>query len=155
LVLVTDIIKVLVQFLQYIVIIGSVSVPWPLFDVRQWLQAIGHVVTMGSGKALSLDCWLHHYIGQTMLPLAVQRQLVLFLAPVCMLLVVVLLQWLSGVVLRWLVLLFRQPRESAGRESAGSIPPRRGQSHWVLLRKLPVTVMVLVYYAFPTLCALP
>jgi hypothetical protein len=149
-VLVTDIIKVLVQFLQYIVIIGSVSVPWPLFDVQQWLQAIGHVVTMGSGQALSLDCWLYHYAGQTMLPLAIQRQLVLFLAPVCMLLVVVLLQWLSWVVVCKLVPLFRQPREGAG-----SIPPRRSQSQgagsWVLLRKLPVTVMVLVYYAFPTL----
>ena len=32
----TDLIKVLVQFLQYTVIIGSVAVPWPLFDMQHW-----------------------------------------------------------------------------------------------------------------------
>jgi hypothetical protein len=78
-VLITDIIKVLVLFLQYIVIIGSVSVPWPLSDVQQWLQALGIVVTMGSGQALSLDCWLYHYVGESVLPIAIQRTLVYFL----------------------------------------------------------------------------
>jgi hypothetical protein len=90
----TDLIKVLVQFLQYTVIIGSVAVPWPLFDaVQRWFQAVNVVFAVGSSQALSLDCWLHHYIPQSKLPLAMQRQLVYFLAPVLMLLAVVALQW--------------------------------------------------------------
>jgi hypothetical protein len=145
-VLIPYIIKVLVLFLQYLVIIGSVSVPWPLSDVQQWLQAIGIVVTMGSGQALSLDCRLSYYVGSTVLPNAIQRQLVLFLAPVCTLIAVMLLDCLAWALKRWVLPLFRQPRESAG-----DIPPRRGQSACLLLRKLPVTVMVLLYYAFPTL----
>jgi hypothetical protein len=145
-VLTTDIIKVLVLFLQCLMIVGSVSVPWPLSDVQQWLQAIGIVVTMGSGQALSLDCWLHYYIGESMLPIAIQRQLVLFLAPVFTFLAVCLLMFIAWAVRCWLVPLFRQPRQGAG-----GMQPKQGQSPWVLLRKLPVTVLVLIYYAFPTL----
>lgn len=147
-VLTTDIIQVLVLFLQYIVIIGSVSLPWPLSDVQQWLQAIGIVVTMGSGQALSLDCWLHHYVGlRSALPIAIQRQLVYFLAPICTPVIVVALQCFTWALKCWLVPLFRQPKEAWG----GTWPSHCVQSPWLLLRKLPVTVLVLVYYAFPTL----
>jgi hypothetical protein len=137
-VLVTDIIKVLVLFLQYIVIIGSVSVPWPLSDVQQWLQAIGIVVTMGSGQGLSLDCWLYHYSGHSAIPIAIQRQLVHFLAPVCTFVAVLLLVLFAWALQHWVLPLFRQPSGAARAQ-------RRRQSLWLLqLRKLPVTVLVLV-----------
>jgi hypothetical protein len=137
---VTDYIKVLVQFLQYIVIIGSVSVPWPFFDVQMWLQAIGVVVTMGSGQALSLDCWLYRY-GRKSIPMAIQRLLVYFLAPVFTLVLVLALQWLAWAVQFWLVPLWK-PRGVAGI-AQGPLQ--------LLLRKLPVTLLVLVYYAYPLL----
>jgi hypothetical protein len=142
-VLITDYIKVLVLFLQYIVIIGSVSVPWPLFDVQQWLQAIGIVVTIGSGQALSLDCWLYHYFRHVPLPIAIQRQLVYFLAPVAALMAVLALQclfWALQRLVRTCIQRCRQPKEMEGVHSP-----------WLLLRKLPVTVLVLVFYAYPTL----
>jgi hypothetical protein len=90
-VLATDYIKVLVMFLQYTVIIGSVSVAWPLFDVQRWFQAVNIVFAVGSGQALSLDCWLNHYIPQGKVALAMQRQLVYFLAAVVVLVAVVVL----------------------------------------------------------------
>ena len=137
---ITDYIKVLVLFLQYIVIIGGVSVPWPLFDVQIWLQAIGIMVTMGSGQAMSLDCWLHSYNPHSKLPIALQRQLVYFLAPVFTFLAVLALQCLVWAVRCWVVPLIWKPKE-------GPSVPRP----FLLRRKLPVTVLVLVFYAYPTL----
>ena len=140
-VLATDLIKVLVLFLQYTVIIGSVPVPWPLFDaVQRWFQAVGIVFAVGSGQALSLDCWLYHYIPQGKLPLAVQRQLVYLLAPLFVWLAVMALQWLAWAVGRWVVPLVRRPKELTPQQPAV-----------LVLRKLPVTLLVLAFYAYPTL----
>jgi hypothetical protein len=139
-VLATDYIKVLVMFLQYTVIIGSVSVAWQLFDLQRWFQAVNIVFAVGSGQALSLDCWLYHYIPQGKLPLAMQRQLVYFLAAVVVLLAVVVLHWLSWAVWRWVVPLVWPPREGATQQPAS-----------LVCRKLPVTLLVTAYYALPTL----
>jgi hypothetical protein len=138
--LATDWIKVLVQFLQYTVIIGSVSVSWPLFDVQRWFQAVNNVYAVGTGQALSLDCWLYHYIHQGKLPLAMQRQLVYFIATLVVLSAVMLVQWLVWAVWRWVVPLVWNPKEGA-----------RAQPAMLVLRKVPVTLLVLAYYAFPTL----
>jgi hypothetical protein len=139
-VLMTDLIKVLVQFMQYIGIIGSVSVPWPLFDVQQWLQALGILVTIGAGQALSLDCWLYYYYPHGVLPIAIMRVLVYILAPVVTFLLVLALEWLVWAVGRWFLPLICQPKE-------GDNVPRTS----LLVRKLPVTAMVLGYYSYPTL----
>ncbi len=57
-VLATDLIKVLVQFLQYTVIIGSVSVSWPLLDVTRWFQAVNIVLQWAQVKRclLTVGC---------------------------------------------------------------------------------------------------
>jgi hypothetical protein len=137
----TDLIKVLVQFLQYTVIIGSVAVPWPLFDaVQRWFQAVNIVFAVGSGQALSLDCWLDHYVPQGKLPLAMQRQLVYFFAPVLVLVAVVALQWLIWALGRWVAPLVWRPKEGAAQRPA-----------MLVVRKLPVTLLVLTFYAYPTL----
>ena len=136
----TDYIKVLVSFLQYTVVIGSVSVAWPLFDVQRWFQAVNIVYAVGSGQALSLDCWLYHYIPSTKLPLAMQRQLVSFVAAVVVLLAVLLLQWLTWALVQWVVPIVWRRKQGATQ-------------HPDLLvgRKLPVTLLVVAFYAFPTL----
>jgi hypothetical protein len=139
-VLATDYIKVLVLFLQYTVLIGGVSVAWPLFDVQRWFQAVNIVFAVGSGQALSLDCWLVHYIHQGKLPLAMQRQLVYFLAPVVVLLAVVALLWLAWALGRWVVPLVWRPKEGATQHPAS-----------LVTRKLPVTLLVVAFYAYPTL----
>ena len=142
-VLATDLIKVLVQYLQYTSIIGSVSVPWPLFDFQRWFQAINVVFAVASSQVLSLDCWLYHYIPQGTFPIAMQRQLVYFIAPVLVFLAVLALQWLVWALMRWLVPLVWGPKE-------GATP--RPASVW---RKLPVTMLVSAYYAYPTLIRAP
>jgi hypothetical protein len=139
-ILVSDRIKVLVQFLQYIGIVGGVSVPWPLFDVQQWLQALGIVATVGAGQALSLDCWMYFYFPHVALPIAILRILVYILAPVLTLVLVLVLEWLTWAVRRWLMPLVRKPKEGGDVLRA-----------LLLVRKLPVTVMVLGFYSYPTL----
>ena len=140
-VLATDMIKVLVLFLQYTVILGSVSVPWPLFSVQRWFEAVSIVFAVGSGQALSLDCWLYHYASHSSLSIAMQRQLVYFLAPVFVMLAVVALLWLWWAFGRWVVPLVWRPKENATVQPALSV-----------VRKLPVTLLVCMFYAFPTLC---
>jgi hypothetical protein len=137
-VLATDMIKVLVQFLQYIAIIGSVSVPWPLFSLKHWFQAVNIPFAGATGQTLSLDCWLVGFPSK--LPLAMQRQLVYFLAPMFVLLAVVALLWLFWALGRWVVPLVRRPKEGAIRQPAQSV-----------VRKLPVTLMVVAFYSYPTL----
>jgi len=129
----TDVIKPLVQFAQYVVILGSISAPWP--EVLQLLfRASSVVFGVASGEAFSLDCWLAAYFARSTVPLAMQRQLLYFLAPVAVLITVLLLQGLWWSVRRLLV--------------------RRGEDRPtvdLLLRKVPVTILVLVFYAYPTL----
>ena len=120
-VLATDYIKVLVLFLQYTVIIGSVSVAWLLFDVQRWFMAVNIVFAVGSGQALSLDCWLHHYLRSSKLPLAMQRQLVYFLSPVFVLLGVLTVQWLAWALVRWVVPLVWRPKEGATQQPASLV----------------------------------
>jgi hypothetical protein len=86
----SDLIKVLVQFLQYIVILGSISVPWPAF-LGFVFTAATVVFGVGSGQlALSLDCWLPHCLPGK-LPLALQRQLSYFVGALVVVLACVLL----------------------------------------------------------------
>jgi len=138
----TDLIKVLVQFVQYVVIIGSVAITIqrPLFSLEKWFQAAGVVFAVGSSQTLSLDCWLYNPLGPQKLPLAIQRHLVYFLAPVFVLLAVVALQWLAWAVRRWVVPLVWWPKKGDNPQPAV-----------VVLSKLPVTLLVLTYYAYPSL----
>jgi hypothetical protein len=111
-----------------------------LFDVQQWLQALGIVATVGAGQAMSLDCWLNHYFPRVVLPIAIMRILVYILAPVVTLVMVLALEWLTWAVRRWLLPMAWQPKQ-------GDVVRHTSQ----LVRKLPVTVMVLGYYSYPTL----
>jgi hypothetical protein len=137
-VLATDMIKVLVQFLQYTAIIGSVSVPWPLFNLKRWFQAVNIPFAGSTGESLSLDCWLVAIPSK--LPLAMQRQMVYFLAPVFVLLALVALLWLFWVLGRWVVPLVRRPKEGSTPQPAMSV-----------VRKMPITLMVVAFYSYPTL----
>jgi hypothetical protein len=91
-----------------------------------------------TGEILSLDCWLLAYPSK--LPLAMQRQLVYFLAPVFLLLAVVALLWLFWALGRWLVPLVWRQKEGATQQPAISV-----------VRKMPVALLVVIYYSYPTL----
>jgi hypothetical protein len=132
-------IKVLVLYVQYTAIIGSVSVPWPLFDLKRWFQAVNIPFAGATGQTLSLDCWLFWYPSK-LLELAMQRQLVFFLAPVFVLLAVVALLWLLWALGRWLLPLVWRRKEDASQQPAMSV-----------VRKMPVALLVVTFYSYPTL----
>jgi len=136
----TDLIKVLVQFAQYMVIVGTVAVPWPeRINLQRWFQAVSSVFGAGSGHALSLDCWLAHYALSKTLPLAIQRQLVYFLAPFVVFLGVVVLQLTWWAAWRCVVHLFLPEKAAASKDA------------FAVLRKLPLTALIVMYYAYPSL----
>lgn len=159
----SDIIKVLVQFLQFLVIIGSVSVPWP-----DWLRSLFRVSSVvfgaASGQALSLDCWMSHYkpFGLGLLPRAMQLQLFTILAPLLVFAAVCLLALL------WWGLR-RLPSAAAAHCGSCCNPPHAEASYGrcctprafctrvkpvtfrQLLRKLPVTALIVAFYAYPSL----
>lgn len=135
----SDLCKVLAQFLQYLVILGSMSVPWPRF--MTWVFSAATVVFGGgaSGQAmsLSLDCWLAHFVPNNKVPLAVQRQLALVVVSVAILLAVILL--MSAVhIFKKVVRVWRRRGTTCG---AGTL----------LWCKLRVAVLVVAFYAYPTL----
>jgi hypothetical protein len=154
-----DAIKVLVQFLQYLVIIGGVAVPWPGLLVGMFQAA--SVVFGASGQAVSLDCWLEHYFKSSVsLPLAIQRQLVPFIGAVAVWLVVLVVQLLWGIGAGMAKCCssgcFRhgsrgvtQPQQRRGRSvGAGSRFMQPLKRVWDML---PLTSLVCLFYAYPSL----
>jgi hypothetical protein len=136
----TDLIKVLVQFLQYLVILGSISVPWPAFLVGMFTAAT-MVFGVGSGQALSLDCWLPQYLPSR-LPLALQRQLSYFVGALVVAVACVVLMNLLHVCNQvWKACTHKLTR---GRRQQ----PTPRLHFWSRLR---VTLLVTAFYAYPTL----
>jgi hypothetical protein len=86
---------------------------------------------------MSLDCWLATYVPQQQLPLAVQRQLALFVVSVGILLAVILLMSCTHV--------YKRVRKAWRR---GGVFCLHGTGLW---RKLRVAVLVVAFYAYPTL----
>jgi hypothetical protein len=90
-----------------------------------------------------LDCWLYHYLPQGALPLAIKHTLVFFLAPVGVLIGVLVLQCICWVV--WNKMARPLWRKVAGKAAVATPAP------FLVWRMLPVTALVLAFYAYPTL----
>jgi len=140
----TGMIKVLVQFMQYVVIIGSVSVPWPhQINLQRWFQAASTVFGAASGQSLSLDCWLPQYTEAVRLAFAIQRSLMHFLSPVVVFVGVAVLQCLWWGVQRCVM---------RGGCCIRSAPRRLSRTQdFHVARMLPVTALVVMFFAYPTL----
>lgn len=139
---VSDVVKVLVQFLQYLVILASISVPWPSFLVSCF-SAASVVFGAASGQS-SLDCWVKQYFSDTRIPSAIVRELVLFISPLFVLAAVMLLL----VTAHWLKKLWYSATLRHGHL------PRLGvrKVHALqLISRLRVALIVVVFYAYPTL----
>ena len=79
--------KVVILFVQYLVVIGTLSVPWP-DSLSALFRAANFVFVASCGQVPSIDCLLGSTASSTAaaaVPLAVQRQLVYVLAPLAML----------------------------------------------------------------------
>lgn len=142
----SDAIKCLVFYLQYVVILGSISVPWPSY-LTYVFDSASVVFGAASSQILSLDCVLPHYVNASAPPLAVQRQLVNFLAPVAVFVVVILCLLVFRAACkcgRW-VGCCRQHRRRTLQPHSITHPQLRVSRHW------PIVAMVVVYFAYPTL----
>jgi hypothetical protein len=141
----SEMIKVLVLYLQYMVIVGSISAPFP-GALKAVFEAASVVFGAASGQVMSLDCVVTHYVRAATLPLAIQRQLVNFIAPVLVFCSAMLLLWaLSGfgLLLRRLRLRIRVRRGLVVLQSSG----RR----FNVFRHWPMVAIIVVFYAYPTL----
>lgn len=132
----SDFIKVLVQYLQWLVILGSIAAPWRNEQVLRTLFLASSVVFgAATGQALSIDCWLP-LLRLSRPPLAIQRQLVNFLAPVVLVI---------GVAVAFALLCAVSGLSRRRRARATTHGMQR------FLHMLPTILIVVVFYAYPTL----
>lgn len=140
----SDLIKVLVQFLQYLVILSSIVAPWPPV-LKALFAAFAVVFGAASGQVLSVDCWVAEYVPSANVPLSIQRQLASFIAPVALACCVVLLLLFANLV----AALCRRaglPRVCCRTQRGCATRSSRRVSD-----QIPVVVIVVVYYSYPTL----
>jgi hypothetical protein len=146
----SDIIKVLVNYAQFHSIIRCVTIPWPDFFSNLFRASEG-IFGVTSGAAMSMECWMAQYARapRDKLPGAIRMQLVMYMAPV--------LVFCAVVVLRLLWWAFMHGVSSVVRNtSSDCVTPRcvklfQPSTFRSLLRKIPVTVLVVLFYAYPTL----
>jgi len=131
---VSDTIKTLVLYANYVLIISSLRVEWPkslgvLYTATAWL------LSSASGQVLSLDCVLP--VGGA-LPRAIARQLVYLLMPllvVCCVLLVYVMVWAAPTAVARCCCVWRRPRAFSVHVAA----------------KVPTAVLVSLYLFFPSL----
>jgi len=136
--------KLVILFLQYLVIISSLSVPWPE-SLPYFFKFAKFIFGAFSGQIVSLDCLLSGVSQATPTPAAVQGQLFFLIAPLVLLAAVFLLSVVKHVVV-YLVAKCRRCRRSV----------RSVRNVWqdasvLLVAKLPVMCIVVLFFAYPCL----
>ena len=136
---VSDMIKIMVLFLQYLVVISSLSVPWP-GSLSILYKVVRFIFAATNGMVVSLDCLLVGGLAEGSIPIAVQRKLIYLLAPLAVLL---------GVVLLYTTLPLGKfgVSRALGRGSSLSL---QFKAHPVIAR-LPVMCIVVFFFAYPSL----
>lgn len=154
----SDLIKILVQYLQYHMIIGCVTVPWPaffgpLFRISETIFGVTSVSSM------ALPCWVPFYTRapRDKIPGPVRMQLVMFMAPLLVFLAAVVLRLLWWAVRTGFMALYggSSGASSAANASSCASPScvriMQPPTARLELRKLPVTALIVLFYAYPTL----
>lgn len=126
------------HFLQFLVILGSISAPWPAM-LRSLFTASSLVYGAGTGQALPPDCWLP-LLNLAYPPLAVQRALLNFITPV------VLFSCVAATVAALCAVLHCLARR---RKANGRLLANHARSP-SFVWQLPIVAVVVVFYAFPT-----
>ena len=93
----SDLLKVFIKHMQYLIILGSLQVPWPDALVTTFRGMAWMFSSADSSLLVPLDCLL----SDGGLPKAIKRQLVYVTAPIAFTLVTVLVLLLVRVVRRW------------------------------------------------------
>ena len=129
----SDVVKVAILFGQYLVILSSLSVPWPV-SMSGLFKAANFIFGAVSGQIASIDCMLRASTVAS-IPLAVLRQLLYLLAPFGL---------LAGVfvvfTLHWVAL---HAWQQAGKRLRKAPNP--------LLGRVPVMCVVVLLFCYPFL----
>ena len=136
----SDMLKLVILFLQYLVIISSLSVPWPE-SLPYFFKFAKFIFGAFSGQIVSLDCLLSGMSHGTLTPAAVQGQLFFLIAPLGLLAAVLLLSVVKHLVAKC---------KCCSRSS------RNVRNVWqdasvLLVGKLPVMCIVVLFFAYPSL----
>jgi hypothetical protein len=145
----SDMLKVTIQYLQYIVIASSLSVPWPA-SLYGFFKAARFVFAAINGHVVSLDCLLA-WAYQGGVPLAMQRQLVYLFAPLGIFIAVFCLHGAKEllVALAQSIHDLYKNTNSSG-DSSGLHLSRRGLWSALVIR-LPVMCVVVMFFSYPFL----
>jgi hypothetical protein len=138
-----DLIKVEVQYLQYVGLLSSIAIPWPSFLVPP-LVGVARATSTLTGVGLMMDCWLPHFVP-IQAPLALQRTLASFVGAGLVAVACAVLMNLLHVCNRVLTACVSRMR----RQDEASTQQRVPRLHfWSRLR---VTLLVTVFYEYPML----
>jgi hypothetical protein len=135
---VSDVLKVLILYVQYLVVLGSAKVAWPT-SLSAVFAAAALLFSSGTGQFISLDC-IFSPVSVSIVPMPIAKQLIYLVLPVAILLgvIVVHLVVLSAARLRRYVI------EGATSQCHGSIWSK-------LAARLPAIALVVLYSFFPSL----
>lgn len=125
----SSIIRVLVLFLQYQLIVASLTIPWPAV-LQAPLQALGVLGAPMSPETMAPDCILNRS-SNSEVPLAIQRVLFFLLVPLAMLCILLIIDVLAVVV--------------------RSRHTHRSRARITLASRLLVSSMVLVFLYLPSI----
>jgi hypothetical protein len=137
----SDMLKLVILFLQYLVIISSLAVPWPN-SLPVFFKFIKFIFGAFNGQIVSLDCLLMGLSGSWTTPVAVQAQLFVLIAPLALLAAVFLLSIAKQAVLCVVAKCRGCSRTARGFCQEASV---------LLAAKLPVMCIVVLFFAYPSL----
>jgi hypothetical protein len=129
---VSDILKVLVLFVQYLAILGSARVNWP-HTMNFVFVAVAYLLSSCTGQVISLDCMLPRHLS---MPAGIARGLVYLCLPV-----VVAIAVTAVFMLAWCG---RALYQTYHQRPCSKLVP------WVTVR-LPVILLVVFYFFYPSL----
>jgi hypothetical protein len=149
----SDLLKVLITFLQYLVIVGSLSVPWPtalsyLFNITKFVFA----AVNGQVGSVSLDCVLPQG-PQSSVPVSIQRQLIFLVAPIGIVIGVFLLFAAKAMFLKALRLACRivKRMRSTSASSGSHFQQQASSTISPLLMKVPLMCVLTSFFSYPFL----
>jgi hypothetical protein len=135
---VSDCLKVLVLYFQYVLLLGSSTVDWPR-SISAVFSGLGWVLSSCTGQVMSLDCILAG-LGGLHVPLAMKRQLVYLFTPFAMMLALAFVYsfaWSVSAVVHY----------AKRRYSLCSLAAFNA---WMGAR-MPIIVLVVLFFYFPSL----
>ena len=135
-------ITILVKFIQYLVILGSMPAEWPS-SLGFFYKVASLVFAASNNQVVSLDCVLGNAQGQGVPP-AVLKQVIYLVAPFVVVAAVMVMHMLLWCIGR---LLMMAKLSMCNRPFSSSL----GGLGATLRSKLPVTCLVVLIYAYPFL----